>query len=58
MAQISLKGSYIDPTLIRYFKTFDEFYKYADPIYAGRKTEFEDLYYTVHQRSKKKEGAK
>ena len=40
MAQIPLKGSTISPILINHFKTFEEFYEYADPIYKGAKKEF------------------
>ena len=56
MAQIPLKGSTISPILINHFKTFEEFYEYADPIYKGAKKEFETLYYTVHQRPLKQGG--
>lgn len=54
MKQIELKGSWIDPRLIVQFKDFDEFYKWADPIFKGSKKDFEAIYYQVVP--KKNEG--
>jgi len=54
--QIPLKGSSISPILIKHFKSFDEFYRYADPIYKGSKKEFEQVYFEVMPK-KSKEGA-
>ena len=51
--EIPLKGSWIDPTLIRYFKTFEDFYKWADPKFSGLKKDFEELYYEYHDKPKK-----
>jgi len=45
--EIPLKGSWIDPTLIKTFPTFEEFYKWGDPIFKGTKSEFEKVYYEV-----------
>lgn len=54
MKQIELKGSWIDPRLIVQFKDFDEFYKWADPIFKGSKKDFEAIYHKVVP--KKNEG--
>ncbi len=51
-----LKGSYIDPTLIKWFKDFDAFYKWADVIFKGSKKDFEEYYYNVVPKPKIKGG--
>jgi hypothetical protein len=53
--QEPLKLVGLHPNLIKSFKTFEDFYKWADPRYSGAKKEFEELYYQYHDRPKKSE---
>lgn len=52
--QIELKGTGWDVNQMASFKTFEEFYKWADPIFKGEKKDFEAVYYSYHPKPKQK----
>jgi len=53
--QIELHGTGWDVNQMKSFKTFEDFYKWADPIFKGTKKEFEEVYYLYHNKPKKAE---